>query len=264
LGVFNALDLYPGDTILALDSVDFNASGVNGRIVSGVTIDGGQHGAFMFGGAAAGLGAFGFTGTGSGTYVLRNVTIIGSNGYPAIYLNLSGGTVILDNVTVITPGVNQGAFTAAIIGTIGGGVTIHMKNVTIVGAGNGIALANSSGAPFSFAAENLSVDVTGAGVELTDGYGVIRNSRFRGSSSSTGLALLSSSSTPVWLLDTCSFQNLAYGLVAGSPGTVRISNSEFTGNTFGIFGGGTTISFRNNVFAGNGADGSPVMSTSLK
>ncbi|MGA3187139.1 MAG: right-handed parallel beta-helix repeat-containing protein [Bryobacteraceae bacterium] len=256
-----------GDTILALDGVDFNLQQLAaGAFPQSVTIDGGQHGAFMTGANGA-AGLYLNAGSGAPIWVLRNLIItVGANGSippQGIFLNLPGGSLTMDNVTIISQNV-QGA---AISGTVSNGGAVHMNGVTIVGAGSGIYLNNGtpSGGPFPFTAENLVVDVTGPGVQIIDGYGTIRNSKFRsGASGTTGVALTTSSTTPSWLFDTCSFENLGYGLVIGGGETVRISNSEFSGNGTGIFNSGTAISFRNNVFAGNSTDGAPSLTTSLK
>jgi hypothetical protein len=254
-------NLAAGDTLLALDSVDFTSQGqYPGQFGISVTIDGGTHGAFVTSGQFTSAGGILFQGNGS-VVVLRNVTMIGYPAFVTLQLAMIGGSATLENVTVI--GAGQSAPPAIYI-TPQNGSVIHMKNVTVLSGGTGLQIVNQGGAAFTLEAENLSVDVAGTGAQLTDGNGVIRNSQFRNTAgTSTGLALLSSSTTPTWLLDTCRFQGLSYGLVTSS-GTVKISNSEFTGNTFGIFGSGTTISFRNNVFAGNGTDGSPILSTSLK
>jgi hypothetical protein len=50
-----------------------------------------------------------------------------------------------------------------------------------------------------------------------------------------------------------------------ADGTLRLSNSLIAGNGFGLqTTSGTAITFRNNVFAGNGSDGAPSLATSLK
>lgn len=262
------LTLNNGDTVLALDGVDFNSDQYTSYdSTMAITIDGGEHGAFMTG--ATNASAFYFIGS-SGTMVLRNITITvpptGTFTY-GIYANMYGGSLILDNVTIIS----QNPQGTAIIGAVTTGA-IHLNNVRILGQGTGIqlfsntpAMGGTATAAFPFAAENLTVDVTGTGAVLTDLYGTIRNSKFRsGSTTTSGVVLLANAFTPSWLVDTCSFENLSYGLTVGGGVTARISNSEFSGNGTGIFSSGTAISFRNNVFAGNTTDGSPSLTTSLK
>jgi hypothetical protein len=253
--------LAAGDTLLALDSVDFSEqSGITLSVSFSLTVDGGPHGAFLNAGGVQ-------VSATNANVILRNLTVVQglqaqNQLNPAVFIVIFGGSVTLENINVTA---SQDNGMGIIFGLINTGGSVHMKGVTVLGQGAGIALSSQTGGPFTFEGENLTVDVSGAGAQFTDGKGVIRNSLFRSPlTTSTGLALLSTTSTPAWLLDSCRFQGLAYGLVAGSPGTIRISNSEFTGNGFGIFGSGTTISFRNNVFAGNGSDGSPVLSTSLK
>lgn len=258
-----------GDTVFALDGVDFNLDQLWGPALSAaITIDGGEHGAFMTGAPGASGLYFG-GGSGNSEMIVRNVTITAASTgsqTTGVYLNLLGGTFTLDNVTILSQNPQSSAFTGVIYGG-----SVHLNNVRILGQGGGIILSNTidvggtATTAFPFTAENLTIDVTGTGLQLTDLYGTIRNSKFRsGSSNSTGAALLANSFTPSWLLDTCSFENLAYGLTIGGGVTARISNSEFSGNGYGIFSSGTAISFRNNVFAANGTDGSPSLSTSLK
>jgi hypothetical protein len=268
------LTLFSGDSLLSLDGGDISYFQTT-IITTGLTIDGGQHGALM----TSSLGCCATTvyiQTTNQNVVLRNLTIVANNAsngnVNAVYLQVSGGSVTLENVTILTPdglvSGGPGTYTGAIGGTVTNGGAVKLRNVTIRGYSTAVNIANSANptSPFLFQADNLTVDVPQSdGVVLTDAAGTIRNSNFRGTGMThTGLALLTTTTTPTFLLDGCSFTSLAYGLVTGAGSTTRISNSEFAGNSFGLFGSGTTISFRNNVFAGNGTDGSPSLTTSLK
>ena len=254
-----AVNYSSGDTLLALDGVDFGA-GNQLNFGGNITIDGGAHGAFYT--FAATVGAYAINLVGNLNATIRNVTLVCNCGGGGIGIVLSGGSVTLENVTVVD--LNGSA--TGIYATLAGGASLHLNRVTILGQGSGITASNSGGTtPFSLEAENVTVDVAGNGATVTDGNAVFRNSRFvNPAPSGTGVGFLVSKTTPSLLLDTCAFQGLAYGLVSEAGATVRISNSEFTGNNFGIFGSGAVISYRNNVFAGNGNDGSPMLSTSLK
>jgi hypothetical protein len=256
-----------GDTILALDGVDFNdQQSAPTFFINSVTIDGGAHGAFMTGIAEG--AAVNFQGIAYSNFVLRNVTLVapagaGSQGV-AIYLN-QGGTITMENVTVLLQGGSstQGMF----ISNSGGSGTsvIHLDGVRVDGIGDGLFLQTNSSTQVT--ADNVSTDVTGTGMLILDGYGAVRNSNFRTTSApgSTGLSLQPQFSSSI-LVDTCSFKNLQFGLTVGAGATVRISNSAFSGNATGVFNNstGVAISFRNNVFAGNGVDGAPTLTTSLK
>jgi hypothetical protein len=102
----------------------------------------------------------------------------------------------------------------------------------------------------------------GDGLNLFNCSGVIRDSLF--SENGNGITVNGNLSGLSVLIDhsEMSFNNT--GLLA-SAGTIRLSNSTISGNGTGINNnGGTVISFRNNVIAGNTVDGAPALSTSLR
>jgi hypothetical protein len=266
----------PGDTILALDSVDFNSQQTQSYSFFGsITIDGGVHGAFLTTANCVSCGGGIGISFNSGAYanmVLRNVTIVvpsGSGNTGAYFSLAAGGSISLENVTVLMEG---GVDTYGLYLQSAGSQlsAIQLDGVRVSGSGTGInILANNT---TQVTADNVSTDVTGTGLSINDGYGAIRNSNFRTTSTSTatGLSLTYSSGPSVFLVDTCSFKDLGFGLVEGlqgfpGSGTVRISKSSFSGNVNGVYvWTGTAISFRNNVFAGNNTDGAPTLTTSLK
>jgi hypothetical protein len=63
-------------------------------------------------------------------------------------------------------------------------------------------------------------------------------------------------------IDKSFISNSYYGINAFGTGTVRLSDSTITGNSFGLFpfDGGSIISFVNNRIYGNQFDGAPTMS----
>ncbi len=105
----------------------------------------------------------------------------------------------------------------------------------------------------------------GSGFSALDISVTVRNSSVGGGGFfGTGIVLASSVTSPVSLIDNTQVLNCGTGIFLHS-GTLRLSNAVITGNTTGInTTGGTLISFRNNVFAGNGTDGAPALTSSLK
>jgi hypothetical protein len=153
-----------------------------------------------------------------------------------------------------------------ISGLVTGSSAIRFDGLKITGAGNGVSIGVTGLTQAQYVVDNTSIDVSGTGMILSDGAGTIRNSNFTGPPGAYGLSLQTPDLGGTYLVDTCSFKNLTYGASIGAFALVRFSNSSFSGNSYGIFNqsGGTIVSFRNNVFAGNGVDGSPALTTSLK
>ena len=66
----------------------------------------------------------------------------------------------------------------------------------------------------------------------------------------------------VLTIDKSFMANSYYGIIVVGTGTVRLSGSIITGNSFGLFtfDGGNIISFVNNRIYGNQVDGAPTKS----
>ena len=254
-----------GDTILALDSVDFTAAGTQPGIFGNITIDGGAHGAFMTGVPGGGVIPLQLNPGTLANVVVRNITVILPNS-PAtdgIFFSLgAGGLISFENVNVVLQGPSSAT---GIYGQAGGG-SVRFDGVKIAGAGTGIFVQNTGFVQAQYVVDNSSFDVSGTGIALIDGAGTIRNSNFTGPSGAVGLNLGVTDLGGTYLIDTCSFQSLTYGVNIGNFIVARFSNSTFSNDGYGIYNvsGGSIVSFRNNVFAGNGADGSPALTTSLK
>ena len=255
----------PFGLVLALDAGDFGSIIISNPI----TIDGGAHGAFASGTST--VVSIGLSSTADGPAILRNISIkispSGSSGTPfGIFAGLTGGALILDRVSVsAVPTFSQAATGIQI--NAAPAAHVNLQNVAIAGAQTGILLANaviSPTMPFQATLDNVSVDATEGGLNVVEGSVTVRNSSFVGAGASVGVGFFSSSTNPTSLVESTRIANNNTGIQLFG-GTLRLSGNVISGNGTGIGNtGGTIISFRNNVFAGNGADGSPPLATSLK
>lgn len=255
-----------GDTILALDGVDFSAGGTQYGIFSNITIDGGAHGAFM---TAIGE-QFALSIVVSGTpanVVIRNLTIFvppaaGTEGIS--YAIQAGGSISLENISIRMRG---GSTVQAIFGQVGGGASsVHINGLTMSGIGDGVFLQSLGPSAAQYTFDNVSSYLTGTAMNLSDVLATIHNSSFSSPGGGTGILTNAGSFVANYFIDTCSFKNLATGINVSAQSLMRISNSSFSALGNGILSatGATVISFRNNVFAGNVVDGAPALTTSLK
>jgi len=251
-----------GGTVFALDSADFGPVNIN----SSVTIDGGEHGAFistMNTGVQIGANA---------AIVLRNLSIVllvGANSVTGISGTLFGQSLTLDHVSVSTVGGNGVQTTTGIQLNLVPNAKVNLKDVNVESMQYGILLSPDAGnpaVPFLATLENVSVYASVNGLSAIDGEMTIRNSSFLGGSLSTGITIGANSSAPVSLIENTRIANSNVGIFATGGQTLRLSNDVISRNGTGInaSGGATVISYRNNVFAGNTNDGTSALATSLK
>jgi hypothetical protein len=257
-----------GSTILALDSGDFGPV----DILNPVTIDGGAHGAFIGVGFGGGLGVIvSLPNNAQGGVTLRNLSIVindSSSGQIGIQASIQSGFLVLDHVSVSAIQ-NQSSIDGIDV-DVAAGLSVDLKDVTVSGARIGIDLFNAfnpTTSLFTANLENVSVTASDVALLISDGNANVRNSSLRGAHRTTsgiGINLFSQSTSPTWLIENSRVASNSTG-ISVTGGTVRLSNDVITGNTTGISStGATVISFRNNTFAGNGVDGSPLLSTSVK
>jgi hypothetical protein len=265
-----------GDVVAALDSVDLGDGGTV-SVLNSVTIDGGSHGAFLNASTVSASGNGLIIQNSNKTYIFKNLNIslpvgggtLGSPnsgpgiGVPSFVTALTNVKIIVQNVTISSADPNC----IGISFPVDSASTILLENVKITGCHIGISiqLASGSTAPFNLVMRNVSVNGSGStGAVITDGNGTISNSHF--ANTTTGLSLQKSLATtsPTWTIENTELINNGTGAVVGTGATMRISNSVVSGNTTGLEISGTGISFRNNTFSGNGADGAPALSTSTK
>jgi hypothetical protein len=260
-----ALFVGPGGTVIALDSADFGNGGTF-NLHSPVTIDGGGHGAFLVG--PNGAPAINLTlGSSANTTILRNISIVtgvGDNS-SAISGYVSGSEISLENVNVTTNSFGL-YFANGIQIQLDSYAQANLKDVTVTGGVTGVnfcPLVSATEIPFQVSLERVVVTGCGLALQIQDGNVTVRNSTLRGSSGSAiqfGLPAAATNS----LIENSQISNNSVGLSAPAPYTIRVSNTAFSNNTTAIQGTGTFISYRNNVFAGNGTDGPISLSTSLK
>jgi len=265
-----------GGSVVALDSSDFTL-GSTLNLGFPITIDGGAHGAFAsgpFGGAAINI-------TLPSSYysaiVIRNLTIVPqiTAGSGAIGAVLSASPLKLENVAITLAYSQNSNFGISVL--LDQYSSVSIQNVSIFTGTNyqsgtvdqdciDIFPANSGQTtPFNVIADHVTTDGCFNGLLIEDGNATIKNSSFNGAVNGVGLIAVTTS--PSWLIDhTELVNNSSTGANAGGGGTLRLSNSVVSGNHTGISigAGATGISFRNNTFAGNGADGALSLSTSLK
>ena len=193
---------------------------------------------------------------------LRNLVIQVTTG-DGILVSGNNVEVHIENVQIAgTPG----SFANGIHVT-GASVNLTADNSTVVDAVYGVNLA---GANAIFAGSGLRLlGSTTAALSMSAGSGTLRDSLLRGpgpGSSTTGVHL--SGGTVLALERSELTANATGALIDGSGGssTLRLNNSTIVGNGMGLSGvsNGQIISLRTNVISGNGSDGTPALSTSLK
>ena len=142
---------------------------------------------------------------------------------------------------------------------------VHIENVIVTGSGSFEGVIAVS----TLTASHLSVIGGGQGVLANVGSSVtIRDSVLRGNQAGI-LVRGSNGNGATAMIERCEISFNTTGIqsdASSGPALVRISDSVITGNTTGLsqVRGGTIISFRTNMLAGNGVDGTPSLSTSLK
>src|ERR1019366_504327 len=232
----------------------------NTLFVSGppVTIDGGGHGASLSGpvnGPAilVSLGTY----PGSG-YTLRNLNITPGGG-PGVTGSVQGAPLGIDRVNINMT--NSENALHAIDLQLDAFAKISLKDVNITmgtphGGVNqqGIMLMNPTQiptTPYKAIFDRVTVHGGDMCATIQDGNATVSNSSFQ--DCVIGLNLSQLYATPVWLVDSTHLLNNTVGLNVGG-GTLRLSNNVISGNTTGIvsYSSPTIVSFRNNVFAGNG------------
>jgi hypothetical protein len=263
----------PGGTILALDSGDF---GFLPNITNPIVVDGGAHGAFI-GVQSGGPGVnvnLPSPAVFFGGVTLRNLSIViqdpqGLGGQVGIQATIPTGFLVLDHVSVSGILDTLNTTIEGIEVDVAAGLSVDLKDVTVSGVLQGIHLVNAfnATAPFTANLENVSVTAFDNALIVEDGNAMVRNSSFRGANhhpSSIGIELVSQFTSPNSLIENSKVASNSTG-ISVTGGTLRLSNDVITGNGTGISNSGATvISFRNNTFAGNTTDGSPLLSTSLK
>jgi hypothetical protein len=212
---------------------------------------------------------------------IGHVLVSGSNG---IVVNIpAGSSVTLRGLSL--EGINSGFNGISFIGngtlhvqeTIIHDFTQHGINFAPTGAGTATlevsdeTLIFSNGASSTFAGINIApsggatavVSVNGVNISA-NANGIILNgggltTRDTVISKNTGDGIQATNSAGVMIDHASVVQNGGVGVHATTGATVFIGNSTVAGNGTGVsFSGATMQSFKNNQFAFNGADGTPI------
>lgn len=249
-----------GGTVKVVDAGDFAGF----EITKSLTIDGS--------GFASLTSPISFKLTGSEQVVIRNLNVYPGLGNSNLYVDgilgfINGTvTVTIEDVNVVSPAgpYNNGI---SMITTIGapGTPRVFLRNVTCTGGTTGFLAAHAGGGgpgPSITADRFSAANNSQYGMWIKDSSLVARDSTLHGNAIA-GLSVQSQGAPTSALIERSEFSFNGIG-VSASNATVRLADSVVTGNAVGLDNGGTIVSFRTNMIAGNTTDGTPALSTSLK
>jgi hypothetical protein len=193
--------------------------------------------------------------------VLRNLVIQG-NGTGLRGIDITGGeTVRLENVTIT-------GMATSCVSLMSSGTVLSVRNSVFRGCGNssgqGLA-AGSVPVQQTIDVDGLEIEESATALSLGSNVsGVFRHLNIHGNILAV-LADATSAPCTVSIHDSrISHNSIGVETLTGSP-TVRLSNDIITLNNTGLMlGGGTIVSFGNNVISFNGVDGSPNGSAVLR
>ena len=202
---------------------------------------------------------------------IRNLAIyVGTAPFNGIVMYLaSTATVNIENVSIATVINSYGIIVNSNGSDNGSETLVNLHNVDINGRGSGVSMYVGQ-----LTADRLSANTKVNALLLAGKWlsATIRDSVFH---APNGSALnissdINSQNPKSLMIEHCELGHSGGGLsvyqaAQAPPLTVRLSNTLFSNNMVGIVqDGGTVISYRNNVFAGNLSDGNPPLSASLK
>ncbi len=249
-------------TITALDKGDFTL-GSTLNVNVGVTIDGGPGATLTgpLGGSVISL----HPGPGA-VIVLRNLDIIVSSDSGIGVSGAVGTTIVrLEHLHFDMSGASPG--NGIILGVVFGSVFLNDVTVDMgsFAQQEGIVLVPTlaTTSPYKVFVDRVTVRGGDNGLIVQDGSVILHDSSFE--NCNIGINFQAINTSPVRLLEGAHISKNTTGISTG-PGTLYLSGSVLSGNTTALFAyaGATAITFRNNVFANNGVDGTPALSTSLK
>jgi len=147
---------------------------------------------------------------------------------------------------------------------------LYVQNSTFTNNLNqGIAVAPSGAAVASASIKNVKMSQNGGGLLATDRTYVEVTDSVAAGNSGYGFQAASNAggSAKIHLDRTMMSDNGVAGVrTDGAAALVRFTSSNIVANNFGISGTGTTVSYGNNVIAGNtpGGDGNPTVTSPLR
>jgi hypothetical protein len=163
----------------------------------------------------------------------------GSNGM-SITPSSGVAKVFVDDSFITDNGTTVGTAGILVRPTAGASVNLAVNRVRLEGNANGIFADGSGGG----GASNISVSESVLSASANNGIAV----------SSTGAAFKALVTNSV-----INFNVITGAAVAGSGGTLLLEGNKIMGNVTGVSNtGGTLQSFKNNVVAANGTDGTPM------
>ena len=219
-------------------------------ITKAITIDGGS---WTGGILNSGTNGVNINAGSSDVVVLRNLVINGAGtGLRGISV-VGGGTVRLENVTI--SGMTTACMSLSSSGTV---LSVRGSIFRSCGSsGQGLA-AGSVPAQQTIDVDGLEIEETATGLSLGSNVsGIFRRLNIHNTLLGV-LADATSAGCTVSIHDSrISHNSIGIQTLSGSP-TVRLSDDIITVNNTGLqLGGGTIVSFGNNVISFNGIDGAP-------
>ena len=254
-----------GGAIQAIDAADYGPVGIS----KAITIDGTGTAAVIA--APALINGVSISNLGPSDQVtLRHIVIYsgssqnGSTVYGVSFVNASTALVNLDDVAIVVPTTGAGTLVGVGFVSNGNGVNsqfsqLNLRNVRITGGTIGVSAGVGT-----TSIDRVAVTAAATGLLAADCSVAVRDSSFR--DALFGVSVSASTTNTTMLIERSEVSFNSTGLLVNTSGpsaTVRLSDNVITGNTTGISQpGGTVISFRTNMIAGNSSDGTPPLTTS--
>jgi hypothetical protein len=231
------------------------------NITRSVTIDGGNL-AYIQG--PAGAGTVSVAAGASDVVVIRNLSIISAYPTPSTCgICWSGGSALyVENVSIF--GVTRGIMAIGSANASGDSLTVSNVAIRHVSSA-GVAIQPPSGTSMNAVLDRVAIDAVtaGAGISLFSGRAVL----IRSSITHIYTSALDVESAGQMDADDSTLAFAARSiLVVGTGSSVRLAGNNIHDNqsAMAASGGGQILSFGNNRFSGNGADGVPTGTIALK
>ena len=251
-----------GGEIDTLDPGGFGAV----TIIKSMTIDGGP----FAGGTLAGAGTNGIVinATPTSTIILRNLSIVGTNGLNGIRI-VNAGVVQLENVRItgFTRGIDYNVTNSSPVPTLQiVNSTITNNDPTNLSGGGGLLIRPLNGQTVNVFLDNVKFDRNNFGIRVEDGGKVVATNTKVSNSQNAGYVVVAGAGAPSQLnLESCAASGNSVGVKADSnnainTATIRLSRCVISGNATGLQAtgvGGAIVSQVTNWFQGNTTNGGP-------
>lgn len=255
----------PLGTIRAVDAADYGPL----TITKSITLDGGDSGAAIVHTDAVGIT---IKPGQADTINIRNITIH-SYSLAGMLVFMAGKTVVnVENVSLTAGDIQGGGIGVYQYGrSETDDALLNLRNVSIVGGSTGILMKAGR-----LTGERLWINNKGDALYLVGNtrFVTLRDSAFHGSKIGAAVTIMADKETQGPMTVVIERSEVSQNLVGLSvlqqpsgPGvSVRLADNLFTGNNTAVstFGSPQIVSFRNNVFTGNGTDGPALTADSFK